>query len=97
MSATWADTFDADVALLKQAYTLCKCDLTTQMVYEFTNLQGVGKLSLGSMEKIQPFVLRLKSITCPMEQRKNPQTLRAWHLHYRSTRLLAALLNSVYS
>ena len=48
MSATWADTFDADVTLLKRAATLCKCDLTTQMVYEFTDLQGhVGKLLAG--------------------------------------------------
>ncbi len=48
LSATWADVFNADVNLLKRAAALCKCDLTTQMVYEFTGLQGhVGKLLAG--------------------------------------------------
>ncbi len=48
LSTTWADAFNADANLLQRAATLCKCDLTTQMVYEFTDLQGhVGKLLAG--------------------------------------------------
>ena len=48
MSSRWAPVFGANPELLKRAATLCKCDLTTQMVYEFTDLQGhVGKLLAG--------------------------------------------------
>ncbi len=48
MSETWATTFEADPNLVKRAAALCKNDLTTQMVYEFTDLQGhVGKLLAG--------------------------------------------------
>ncbi len=48
MSSKWAPLFGADPALLKRAATLCKCDLTTQMVNEFAKLQGhVGKLLAG--------------------------------------------------
>ena len=51
MSTVWAPTFGADTVLLSAA-TLCKCDLTTQMVYEFTDLQGhVVKLLAGFDEK----------------------------------------------
>lgn len=48
MSTEWAEVFGANPDLLKRAATICKCDLTTQMVYEFTDLQGhVGKLLAG--------------------------------------------------
>lgn len=48
MSSTWASTFNADSDLLKRSATLCKSDLTTQMVNEFAKLQGhVGKLLAG--------------------------------------------------
>ena len=48
MSSKWARTFNADSDLLKRSATLCKSDLTTQMVNEFAKLQGhVGKLLAG--------------------------------------------------
>lgn len=48
MSAVWSQTFGADPEILKRSATLCKCDLTTQMVNEFAKLQGhVGKLLAG--------------------------------------------------
>ena len=45
MSSTWAPVFESDTSMVQRAALLCKCDLLTQMVYEFTDLQGhVGKL-----------------------------------------------------
>jgi glycyl-tRNA synthetase beta chain len=45
LSTEWASVFNANPKHVHRAATLCKCDLATQMVYEFTDLQGhVGRL-----------------------------------------------------
>lgn len=45
LAEIWAPKFGADVEQTKRAAQLCKCDLATQMVYEFPKLQGhVGNL-----------------------------------------------------
>ena len=48
LSTEWSAIFDAKPEHVHRAATLCKCDLATQMVYEFTDLQGhVGRLLAG--------------------------------------------------
>lgn len=48
LSSEWAGVFNANAKHVHRAATLCKCDLATQMVYEFTDLQGhVGRLLAG--------------------------------------------------
>ena len=45
LCAEWAGIFEANPNHVTRAAALCKCDLATQMVYEFTDLQGhVGRL-----------------------------------------------------
>jgi glycyl-tRNA synthetase beta chain len=41
-TAAWiADAIDYDSSLAQRAATLCKCDLMSEMVYEFPDLQGI--------------------------------------------------------
>ncbi len=41
LAERWAGECGGDVVKARRAALLCKCDLLTQMVYEFTDLQGV--------------------------------------------------------
>jgi glycyl-tRNA synthetase beta chain len=54
LAGEWASIFSADPVRAQRAGELCKCDLSTQMVYEFPELQGhVGRL-LGEFDGLEP-------------------------------------------
>ena len=83
LSTEWSAIFDAKPEHVHRAATLCKCDLATQMVYEFTDLQGhVGRLLADLMGKMLLWVQPLKNTTSPvvpMTICQVPQKVRPWH------------------